>query len=80
MIDSIVSENPSLNTHSCIKGLFVVQDFYFWAVWAARPVHKKMLGADFEQLLRAVFSCFQGQNCFLNFFEDTVASALTKVS
>ena len=22
---------------SCIKGLLVVRDFYFWAVWAARP-------------------------------------------
>ena len=32
---------PSLNTQSCIKGLLVVRDFYFWAVWAARPVHKK---------------------------------------
>ena len=40
----------------------MVQDFCFWAVWAAGPVHKKKLGADYEQLLRAGFSCFQWQN------------------
>ena len=36
--------DPSLNTQSCIKGLLVVRDFCFWAVWAAWPVHKKSLG------------------------------------
>ena len=34
---------PSLNTQSCIKGLLVVRDFCFWAVWAARPVQKNKL-------------------------------------
>ena len=29
------SEYPVL-----IKGLLVVQDFCFWVVWAARPVHE----------------------------------------
>ena len=39
----------SLNTQSCIKGLLVVWDFCFWAVWAAGPVHtQKKLGADYE--------------------------------
>ena len=32
---------PSLNTQFCIKGLLVVRDFCFWAVWAAGPVLKK---------------------------------------
>ena len=31
--------SPSLNTQFCIKGLLVVLDFCFWAVWAAGPVH-----------------------------------------
>ena len=44
----------------CIKGLLVVRDFCSCAVWAALSVLKKNW-ADFEQLLRVVFSCFQGQ-------------------
>ena len=36
-------------------GLLAVQDLCFWAVWAAGPVHKIKLGADYEQLLRVVF-------------------------
>ena len=35
------SSSPSLNTKSCINGVLVVQDFCFWAVRAAGPVHKK---------------------------------------
>ena len=45
----------------------MVRDFYFWAIWAAGPVDKKKLGADYEQLLRAFFSWFWGQK-FLDFF------------
>ena len=33
-------------------------------LWAARRSTDKNLCADYEQLLRAVFSCFQGQNLF----------------
>ena len=47
---------PSLNTQSYLKGLLVVLDFCFWA-----STIKKKLAADYEQLLRAVFSCCQGQ-------------------
>ena len=61
--------------HSCIKGLLVVRDFCFWAVWAARPVLKKN-GADFEQLLRAVFMFSWAKNKFKSFFKNIVASAL----
>ena len=32
---------PSLNTQSCNRGLLGVQDFCFWAVLAAGPMHKK---------------------------------------
>ena len=42
-LEKIETIRPSLNTQSCIKGLLVVWDFCFWAVWAAGPVHKKKL-------------------------------------
>ena len=48
---------PSLNTQSCIKGLFV--DFCFWAVWAARPVHKKKLVADYRIVASTSPSCIE---------------------
>ena len=32
--------------------------------------------ADYEQLLRVVFSCFQGQKKIKSFFKDIVASTL----
>ena len=35
------SNCPSLNTQSCVKVLLVVQDFCFWAVWAAEPVKSR---------------------------------------
>ena len=54
----ILTSEPSLNIQFCIKGLLVVQDFCFWTVWAARPVHKKKLGADFEHLWRPFFHVF----------------------
>ena len=47
-------QKPQSNTQSCIKGLLVVPDFCFWT--------------DYEQLLRAVFSCFWGQKIFFRFF------------
>ena len=41
----ILNPHLSLNTQFCIKrlGLLVVQDFGFWAVWAAGPVLKNIL-------------------------------------
>ena len=56
--ERFLTTTPRLNTQSCIKGLFLVQDFCFWAVWAARPVHKKKVGADYQQLLRTVSHVF----------------------
>ena len=60
---------PSLNTQSCIKGLLGVRDFCFCAVWAARPVLKKRVWANYEQLLRVFFFCFEWQTFFLNFLK-----------
>ena len=35
-------------------------------------VLKKRVWADYEQLLRVVFSCFQGQIFFLSLFKKTM--------
>ena len=48
--------NPSLNTQSCKRGLLAVRDFCFGPFGT-----EKNIWADDEQLLSAVFSCFQGQ-------------------
>ena len=53
---------PSLNTQSCIKGLFVVKNFCFWAVSGGQS------GADHKQLLRVFFSCFREQKEKFTFF------------
>ena len=45
-------------------------DMGWWAIL------KKKLGADYEQLLRAFFLCFRGQNLVFNFFENPIVSAL----
>ena len=55
--------DPSLNTQFCTKGFLVVQEFWFWPVWAAWPVLKKIndeLWATFE----GSFSFFHGRNIF----------------
>ena len=56
--------SPSPNTLSCIRA-FGGMGFLFRAVWAASPLLKKKIQADYDQLLRAVFSCFQGQKKYL---------------
>ena len=57
-----------LNTQSCIQGLLVVRDFCLRVVRVAGRVRKEKFEADYEQLLMAVFSCFQGSNFFKSFF------------
>ena len=52
-------QDPSLNTQSFIKGLLGGTRFLFLGRLGSQ---KKKFGADYEQLLRAVFSCFWGQN------------------
>jgi hypothetical protein len=81
MIKSTRIEKESRNREitvgpqSCIKGLLGVRDFCIWAVWAARPVQKKRVWSDYEQLLRVVVSCFQAKKC-QSFFKNIVGSAL----
>ena len=52
----------------------------FWVtIWAGFGLVgniEKTILADYEQLLRAFFSCFQGQKKVLNFFKNIVVSAL----
>ena len=62
---------------NCAGSQFFGTEYEIWADFG--PVgntEKKRWVADCEQLLREVFSCFQGQIFFLNFFENTIASAL----
>jgi len=40
----------------------------FGLVLGQLAILKKKFGADYEQLLRAVFSCFHGQKIGLNLF------------
>ena len=62
-------ENPSLNTQSRIKGLLGVQDFCFWAIWAARPILKKRVGSQFWATFMDSFFMFSGSKfSFLNIF------------
>ena len=63
--------DPSLNTQSCIKGLLVIWDFCFWAVWAAGPIHKKKVRGRLWATFEGGFSMFWGQNVFKFFFLKT---------
>ena len=56
-------------------------DFYgagieIWAGFGPVGITEKKNWADYEQLLRSVFSCFQGQKNEYNLFKNVVASAL----
>ena len=62
---------PNLNTQSCIKGLLVVQDFCFWAIWAAGPVHWGRLWLTLEGGFFHVF----GVKMFF-FFLNSITSPL----
>ena len=58
------------------------RDFMTWKInsglWAVAlaGLWEKMVWANYEQLLRLVFSLFQGQKKFSKIFENTIASAL----
>ena len=69
--DEIPVQIPSPTLRGVVKGLLVVWDFCFWVVWAAGPVLKKKVEADYEQLLRAVLSCFRGHLFFV--FGNSIA-------
>ena len=47
-----------------------------WAGFGPVGNTEKKIWADYDQFLRAVFSCIQGQKKSLNFFKNIVASAL----
>ena len=51
---------PSLNTQSCINGLMVVQDFYFWTVCVAGLELKKM-GPIMSNFWERFFHVFRGK-------------------
>ena len=53
------------------------QKIRFGPVFGRFAILKKKIGADYdEQLLRAVFSCFNGQKNILELFKNIVVSAL----
>ena len=52
------------------------QKLRFGLVLGCLAVLIKNIFADYEQLLRAFFSCFRGQSFFYFIFENTIASAL----
>ena len=57
--------------------IFMEQNMRFGLILGRLAILKKKDGgADCEQLLRAVFSCFQGQKNSYFFFKNTLASAL----
>ena len=67
-----------LNQDPCKPFFYIKVHLYytcFYLPWASTV--KKKFGADYEQLLRAVFSCFHGQKINLNFFWK-YCSVLTK--
>jgi hypothetical protein len=47
--------------------IFMEQKMRFWLVLGRLAILKKELWANYEQLLRVVFSCFQGQKNYLKF-------------
>ena len=48
--------------------IFMEQKMRFGLVLGWLAILKKKMGADYEQLLRVVFSCFQGQKNNLKYF------------
>ena len=63
--------------NSCLFPTFCNMKHQFWVGLGSRTVLvKKKFGADYEQLLWPFFFSFHGQKINLNFFENTVASAL----
>ena len=55
--------------------IFMEKNVIFGLILGWLEILKQKL-ADYEQLLMAVFSCFQGKKIFKMFFKNIVASAL----
>ena len=56
----ILSYSKSLNG-CCAGSHFYGSEFEIWAVFGPVGNTEKKIGADYEQFLRPVFSCFRGQ-------------------
>ena len=56
--------HPSLNIQSCIKGLFVVRDFCFWAIGQLGQYIKKV-GSRLWAMFEGGFFMFSGSKKFL---------------
>jgi hypothetical protein len=64
------SKYPALRYRSAVLGAFDGIGFLFLGHLGSRASRVKKWGANYEQLLRAVFSCFQGQKkYFLSFLK-----------
>jgi hypothetical protein len=50
--------------------IFMEQKMRFGLVLGQLAILKKKLGADYEQLLRVVFSCFQGEKYNWKFIKE----------
>ena len=66
---------PNSLYRNCAGSHFYGKNVRFVWLWADCQYSKKKSGADYEELLRAVFSCFHGQKNIW-FFLNIVASAL----
>jgi hypothetical protein len=67
---------PNLNSQSSINGLLVVQDFCFWAVWAAGPVLKKKIGPIMSNFWGRFFHGAKKKLNFLKTLKSCIISLL----
>ena len=75
---NVKSDNLQYQSHYIEVGqgdIFMEQKMGFGLILGQLAILKKK-GTDYEQLLRAVFSCFQGQKNYLKFLKNIVAFAL----
>ena len=61
---------------SCEGSHFYGIEYEIWAYFGPVGNTEKKFWADYEQLLRALFSCFQGQNFFLNIVASAIKSCI----
>ena len=67
---------PSLNIQSCNKELLVVQEFCFWAIWAAWTKLKNDIGPIMSNFWGCFFHALRGKTIPNFFFENIVAFPL----
>ena len=59
----LMAFDPSLNTQSCCRGLLVVRNFCFWAIWAAGPVLKFIFTTFYVGKFKCVSRIFVAPLC-----------------